>query len=99
MFLNPQSMHFTKSDLEGTHYSWIDNSTRIFTGEPSRRSFDPFNGNQVLFLINAYGSLSDKFTISEGKNIEARIKYDLPLETKSEISVLNWLKQIVLAEK
>jgi len=92
-------MYFQKTDLEGTHYNWIEETTRIFTGQPSRRTFDPFNGDQVLFLINAYGSLSEKFTISEGKVIEVKIQYDLPPEAKSEISVLNWIKQIALPVK
>lgn len=92
-------MHFEKKHLVGTHYNWIEKSTLIFTGEPSRRSFDPFNGDQVLFLINAYGSSSDKFTIRDGKTIEAIIQSDLPSEAKSEISVLNWIKQIDLLKK
>jgi hypothetical protein len=92
-------MHFEKADLEGTHYNWIENTRRLFTGQPSRRTFDPLNGDQVLFLINAFGSSSEKFTLSEGKSIEQIIRHELPTETRSEISVLNWLKETVLLKK
>ena len=88
-------MHFHKQDLEGTHYNWADDENHVFTGQPSRRVFDRFNGNQVLFLINFYGSVSDRFTLREGKNVEQMILNDLPLEVKSEISVFNWMKDAV----
>ena len=89
-------MHFQKQDLEGTHYNWIENEDHLFTGQPSRRSFDRYNGNQVLFLINFYGSLSDRFTLREGKTIEQKIQQELPLEAKSEITVFNWLRDVVI---
>ena len=88
-------MHFQKQDLEGTHYNWEEDEKNLFTGQPSRRSFNKFNGNQMLFLINFYGSLLDGFTILDGKSIEKRILFDLPDEAKSEISVFNWIKSIV----
>jgi hypothetical protein len=84
-------MHFQKQDLEGTHYDWTGDKQHLFIGEPSRRSFDRFNGNQVLFLINIYGSLTDGFTLQDGKSIEKRIQYDLPDDAKSELSVLKCL--------
>jgi hypothetical protein len=88
-------MHFLKQDLEGTHYNWADSGEKhIFMGQPTRRSFDPFNGDQVLFLINFYGSLSDRFTLQEGKIIEKRLLNDLPPEIKSEISVFNWIRDM-----
>lgn len=91
-------MHFQKQDLVGDHYHWsVDHN--LFTGQPSRRLFDRANGEQVLFLINFFGSLSDRFTIEEGKMIELEITRRLPLEAKSEISVLNWIRQIDLASK
>jgi hypothetical protein len=46
-------MYFKKEDLAGTHYTWSANDKKqVFTGRPSRKSFDRFNGDQVLFLIN-----------------------------------------------
>lgn len=86
-------MHFQKQDMEGTQYSWAaDGQKHIFMGQPSRRVFDRYNGDQVLFLINFYGSLSDRFTLEEGKKLEYKILNNLPLETKSEISVFNWIR-------
>ena len=90
-------MLFQKHDLEGTVYNWVEDDRQMFTGQPSRRSFDRYNGNQVLFLINLFGSLSDRFTLQEGKEIEQRILNDLPLEAKSEISVFNWIKSTVVS--
>lgn len=85
-------MHFQKQDLQGDHYNWIEDHKEIFTGQPSRRAFDRFNGNQVLFLINFLGALSDRFTLNEGKALEHRIQNELPFGIKSEIAVFNWIR-------
>lgn len=79
--------------MEFTHYRWIegDDEISIFTGEPSRRIFDPYNGNQVLFLINYCLSIVGRYSVGEGKAMENRIAYKLPLNSKSERSVFNWL--------
>jgi hypothetical protein len=90
-------MHFQKQDLDGSEYNWPEDDNVRFTGEPTRRSFDRFNGHQVLFLINFYGSLSDKFNIAEGKNIERMIQEELPIGIKSEISVFNWIRDAALS--
>lgn len=92
-------MHFQKIHLDGNHYNWIEDEKQLFTGQPSRRSFDRFNGNQVLFLINLYGSFSERFTLNDGKSIEQRILHDLPTEAKSEISVFHWIRNIFLLTK
>ena len=92
-------MHFEKQDLEGDHYFWTDDKNHLFTGQPSRRIFDRFNGNQVLFLINFYGSLTDKFTLGDGKSIEKRIQNELPLEAQSEITVYNWMRNTLFSLK
>ncbi|MEO5563023.1 MAG: hypothetical protein ABIR18_06295 [Chitinophagaceae bacterium] len=86
-------MPFLKEDLTGSHYNW-SNTPDAYTGQPSRRLFDRFNGDQVLFLINFYGSLSEKFTLLEGRKMEELITNQLPLEAKSEITVFNWLRGI-----
>src|SRR5690349_19279585 len=87
-------MHFLKQDLECDHYEWIEEKKDLFTGEPSRRAFDRFNGNQVLFLINLYGETSQQFTVEEGKTIEQKIQQELPVDAKSEIAVFNWIKKM-----
>lgn len=84
-------MHFLKEHLSAYNYSWIDEAT--FAGEPSRRLFNRYNGNQLLFVINLYASVTEGFTINMGLKIEDRLMNQLPPDAKSEISVLNWLTQ------
>jgi len=86
-------MLFLKEHLQCHHYNWI-NQTNVsaYNGRPSRRLFDRFNGDQVLFIINSFATLSEKFTPEKGQEIEQLIINQLPLETKSEISVFNWLR-------
>jgi hypothetical protein len=87
-------MLFLKEDLSGTHYTWKEERSKsTFSGQPSRRLFDRFDGDQVLFMINFYGSLSDKFTVEEGRKIEELILNQLPTDARSEMSVFNWLKE------
>ena len=89
-------MLFQKQDLDGTHYAWNNQTGTKFLGQPSRRLFDRFDGDQVLFLINLYGSQTANFSIEDGKRIEHQIAHHLPLETKSEISVYNWIREAAL---
>jgi|KBSSwiStaDraftv2_1062776.scaffolds.fasta_scaffold202415_2 hypothetical protein len=85
-------MPFSKEDLVCQHYHWNNNmNASIYTGRPSRRVFDRFNGEQVLFIINSYETLSG-CTLAEALQIEDMIANQLPLEIKSEISVFHWLK-------
>lgn len=84
-------MYFQKQDLAGTHYNPQDEHTQ-FTGQPTRRMFDRFNGNQVVFIINSFGSLLEKFTLEEAREIELQIATRLPIDIKSEISVFNWIR-------
>ncbi len=85
-------MFFAKESLQCEHYNWVnETSLSAYNGSPSRRLFDRFNGDQVLFIINSLASQSEKFTLEEGRDIEQLIINQLPLETKSEISVFNWL--------
>ena len=93
-------MHFEKEHMKGAHYEWhADNFKDIFNGEPSRRAFDKFNGEQMLFLINFYCSVMDNFNISECRRIESEILNHLPLDVRSEISVFNWMKDQRITEK
>jgi hypothetical protein len=89
-------MQFRKSDMILIHYRWQDNNSGAntpFSGEPSRRSFDHLNGDQVLFMINYLGSFFENFTLQQARALENQIAYSLPLEVKSEISVMNWLRK------
>jgi hypothetical protein len=92
-------MLFQKQNLAGTHYEWTNISSTLFSGQPSRRLFDRFNGDQVLFLINFYASVSDRFTLEEGLTIEHQIAHNMPDEIRSEISVFNWLRDFQPIEK
>lgn len=87
-------MAFLKENLVNDHYTWPEDEEQTsFSGTPSRRAFDRYNGAQVLFIINYYGSsASEKFSVEEGRKIEEQIQNHLPMEAKSEISVYNWLK-------
>ena len=88
-------MPFLKEDLAYTHYTWKPaNGSLVFTGQPTRRLFDRFDGEQVLFIINFYGDIADKFSVKEGREMEEMINNRLPLEAKSEISVFNWLRSV-----
>jgi hypothetical protein len=85
-------MLFSKEDLQLGHYSWNQTDQGIFNGTPSRRLFDRFNGNQVLFLINLFASTLEKFGVEDGRQVELRLFNELPIDQKSEVSVYNWLK-------
>ncbi|MEO6611481.1 MAG: hypothetical protein ABIT05_05090 [Chitinophagaceae bacterium] len=85
-------MPFLKEDLTHQEYNWDLPGESVFSGSPSRRAFNRYNGDQVLFIINFYGSMADKFSVVEGRKMEELISNQLPLEAKSEISVFNWLR-------
>jgi hypothetical protein len=90
-------MHFSKADMELIHYRWQQDKLKadaLFSGEPSRRSFDPLNGDQVLFMINYFGSFSKDFTLQEARALEQQIAFSLPKESQSEVSVLKWLHKM-----
>ena len=85
-------MLFSKEHLSpANNYTWTGEF--IFDGTPSRRLFDRQNGNQLLFIINLYASQSDKFSADQVQAIEEMLVNKLPEGVKSEISVLNWLKE------
>jgi hypothetical protein len=85
-------MIFSKQDLAG-NYKWEARPGDSFlTGSPSRRLFDRWNGVQVLFMINSIAALAETFSPEEARKVESLIHDQLPLESRSEISVFNWLK-------
>lgn len=87
-------MPFFKEHLIGQHYNWSGTiNPSALTGQPSRRFFDRFNGNQVLFIINSCESVADRFTLEDARKMEELINNFLPDEAKSEMSVFNWLKE------
>jgi hypothetical protein len=82
-------MVFGKKDLEAQDYFWDENA--LYKGEPTRRVFDRHNGNQVLFLINHYGSLTGTLSLEEGRAIESWLRNQLPMASMSEVSVSRWI--------
>ena len=93
-------MVFDKTNLRYNHYKWQEGTpTLVFSGEPTRRMFDRFNGSQVLFLINSYAAVIDRFTAQIGEQIEELISNYLPLEKKSEISVFHWINENIQTQK
>ncbi len=89
-------MQYLKQDMNFVHYHWEPEDTptnTVFAGEPSRRQFDPFNGEQVLFLINSYFESIGRFSVKEARLIENKIVHNAPQDLKSERSIFNWLIQ------
>jgi len=90
-------MIFLKEHLQNDHYNWTTGLNHsFFNNEPDRRIFDRLNGNQVLFIINYFGKSLGRLTVKDGQKIEELIVTQLPLDTKSELSVFNWLRGIYL---
>lgn len=90
-------MLFLKEHLVNDHYSWPDSEYDMAKiGEPRRRSFDRLNGNHMLYIINYFGQSIGKFSVSAGRKIEDLIVNQLPEETKSEVTVFNWLRGVYL---
>ena len=85
-------MPFLKENLLHNHYTWSEKEKNpLFHGDASRRIFNRFNGEQVLFIINLCTAASQTLTVEEGRRLEKMIFEELPIDTRSELSVLNWL--------
>jgi hypothetical protein len=86
-------MSFSKEHLSGV-YNWVPQpETTVFDGQPSRRLFDRWNGNQVLFIINLILDNNGSFSIEEGRKIEKLIINKLPFDPSSELTVFHWLQK------
>lgn len=86
-------MLFLKEHLQSDHYNWKNNVDHsLYTSDPDRRFFDRLNGSQVLFIINYFGKSLGRLTLIDGRKIEELIGSRLPQDTKSELSVFNWLR-------
>ncbi|THU32522.1 hypothetical protein FAM09_27415 [Niastella caeni] len=90
-------MLFLKEHLKGNEYNWKNNAIHSFYAtEPDRRLFDRLNGNQMLFIINYFGKSLGRLTLRDGQKIEDLILTQMPENTKSELSVFNWLRGVYL---
>ena len=90
-------MSFTKEHLTGL-YTWApEQETSLFEGLPSRRTFDRYNGNQVVFIINLLMERLGSSSIEQGREIEMLIINKLPFASSSELTVFNWLEKEMIA--
>lgn len=80
-------------------YNWPEATPRTFSGTPSRRRFDPDNGEQLLFIINCFYESTGLTTPEIGLQLERLINTRLPLEVMSEVTVFNWLKGVFVYHK
>lgn len=88
-------MQFLKQHFGPGNYEWTDEL--IYTGDPSRRMYNRNNGNQLLFVINQYAASATTFDVEQGVHIQEMLRYQLPVEPKSELSVIKWLNEKVVA--
>ena len=85
-------MDFLEEHLNGKNYTWQNGDKSYVVTQPDRRLFDRYNGNQILGMINFFGTTVGKLTIEDGRKIEEIIIEQLPLEMKSQMAVYNWLR-------
>jgi hypothetical protein len=91
-------MKFSREHLLN-EYSWPEGAgAGLYNGEPSRRLFDRNNGEQVLFILNAYAAVTNQCTIGDAHHMEMLISRHLPPGLKSEISVFQWLRETLQNE-
>ena len=86
-------MFFLKENLLANDYDWSNSDNNQLSVEATRKRFDRFNGPCMLHILDLYDRLIDKLTIAQAQKIEQLIQTELPLEVKSEITVLQWLKE------
>ncbi|MET0462491.1 MAG: hypothetical protein ABW007_05040 [Chitinophagaceae bacterium] len=86
-------MQYQKEDMIGEFYQWEgEKMPDTVDRTPSRRAFDRFNGHHVLYIINYYVTLNNKFSKEYCQVLEKKISQDLPIDLRSELSVFNWIK-------
>jgi hypothetical protein len=90
-------MSFSKEHLTGL-YNWTsEQEIALFEGSPSRRTFDRYNGNQVVFIITLLLERLGNSSIEQGREIEMFIINKLPFTSASELTVFNWLEKEMIA--
>jgi hypothetical protein len=93
-------MFFTKESLLGMAYNWLPESARLLSQRfPTGKSFDRFNGNAMLRMINLYNILIHRLTLPEAQSMEYALAKELPSRVYSEMLVFNWLKEKYLYEQ
>jgi hypothetical protein len=87
---------YQREHLRGD-YNWTDESANNYTGSPSRRLFNRYDGHQVLFIINSF--VTGDNNIEDVRLVEDLILGQLPITAKSEISVFSWLEKEYKVQK
>ncbi len=87
-------MQFSKEHLTGM-YTWSAD-VATFEGQPSRRTFDRWNGNQVFYIIDLVLQSTGDLSMEQGAKLEKLIINKLPFDPCSEITVFNWLQKEIL---
>ncbi len=87
-------MQYLREHLGPGLYEW--NNKLKFNGNPSRRLYNRVDGNQLLFIINQFAATVSTFNINTVVTIQNMLMYELPLEAKSELSIMKWLNQRVI---
>ena len=86
-------MLFSKEHLSGI-YTWAsDPDLTAFDGQPSRRTFDRWNGHQVYYIIDLVLQSSGDQSMEQGTKLEKLIINKLPFDPCSELTVYNWLQK------
>ena len=86
-------MTYSKEHLTGM-YNWPpEQDTSLFAGQPSRRAFDRYNGNQVFCIISLLLERLGTSSIQQGREIEMMIINKLPFASSSELTVFQWLEK------
>jgi len=85
-------MDFLEEHLNGKNYTWPLNDTGFVLTQPDRRIFNRDSGNQVLHMINFFGTSVGELTVNNGQKIEDLILNEVPVELKSQLAVFNWLR-------
>ncbi|MEX6689808.1 hypothetical protein QTN47_20040 [Danxiaibacter flavus] len=92
--MNQNTLGFKKEDLSEADYSWDENlaeRSEFEVQEPTRRSFDRYNGNHILYMINYFAQAVQQVSLKEVKLLEKILREKLPIDIKSEVSVFRWL--------
>jgi hypothetical protein len=87
-------MRIERKHLLINDYVWNnDNKITLLSEGATRKRFDRFSGDCMLQIINLFDYYIGELTIAQAQRIECLIQKELPLEAKSEVTVLQWLKE------
>ena len=87
-------MVFSKEHLTGV-YTWTTTDVP-FEGQPSRRLFDRWNGDQVFYIIDLVLQSIGDLSMEQGTKLEKLIINKFPFDPCSELTVFNWLKKEIM---